>query len=63
MTKDTPLKGGKSAAVREAARKPPLKILNVHSEEFMQIIAKVQLEPEVKPSRVRMCCFTVQTCN
>lgn len=41
LIRDGSVKGGKSEAVKEAARKPPQKQIIIHAKDFVQMIAKV----------------------
>jgi hypothetical protein len=41
LIKDGTVKGGKSEAVKDALRKPPLKSYIIHGKDFVQIVAKV----------------------
>ncbi len=41
LIRDGAVKGGKSEAVKDAQRKPPLKSVVILGKDFVQIIAKV----------------------
>ncbi|CAM6106174.1 unnamed protein product [Calypogeia fissa] len=51
LTRDGSVKGGKSEAVKEAARKAPQKTFVIHAKDFVQIIAKdVSLSGDALPN-------------